>query len=82
MNEIEFFVRLCGDVLVELLQYGDRRRLTKLERVGQRFHWIVENFFGERPFLCFGLYVNACFLFFDSIRKVHVINAIRLAIKY
>ena len=50
-NVIEFFVRLCGDVMFEVLRYANRRRLTKLARIGLRFHSIVENFFGEMPFL-------------------------------
>ena len=50
-NVIEFFVRLCGDVILKVLRYGNRRRLIKLERVGLRFHLIVENFFGVVPFL-------------------------------
>ena len=47
----EFIVRLCSDVLLEALVFGDRRRITKLERVGRRFHLNIENFFKERPFL-------------------------------
>ena len=46
-----YFVSLCRDVLLEVLCYGDRRWLTKLERVGRRFHWMAENFFSARPFL-------------------------------
>ena len=56
-NVIKFFVRLCGDVILELLRYADRCRLVKLERVGLRFHFIVENLFGEMPFLCLNLIV-------------------------
>ena len=48
---IEFVVQMCGDVLVEILEYGDRRRLTKLERVGRRFNWMVEKWYPEIPFL-------------------------------
>ena len=50
-NEFEWLVRLCSDVLFELLRYGSRCRLTKLEWVGQRFHRIIGNFFGIAPFL-------------------------------
>ena len=49
--KLAFFVRLCGDVVKEVLHFGERCRLTKIERVGYRFHWIVENFFSEAPFL-------------------------------
>ena len=59
-------MRLCGDVLFEVLCYGDRCRLTKLERVGGRFHRIVENFFGRMPSLRLNLSlkVKSRFLFF------------------
>ena len=46
---IKFFVRLCGDVIVDVFHYANRRQLTKLARVGRRFHLIIENFFGETP---------------------------------
>ena len=47
----EFVVRLCSDVFLEALVFGDRFRITKLERVGRRFHLYIENFFKESPFL-------------------------------
>ena len=47
----QFFVRMCGDVLLEMLYCGNRQQLVKLERVGRRIHLMVENFVGERPFL-------------------------------
>ena len=46
-----FFVRLCLDVLLEALLFGNRRRLIKLEGVGRRFHQIIDNFIKEKPFL-------------------------------
>ena len=57
----KFFVILCGDVLLEVLQFGNRRQLVKLERVGRRLHWIIENRFGNRPFLRLGLDLNSRF---------------------
>ena len=30
---VEFFVRLCDDVLLEVLRYGDRYRITKMQRI-------------------------------------------------
>ena len=48
---IEFYLKLCFDVLFDVLQFGDRRRLTKLEGVGRRVHHLVERWFGEMPFL-------------------------------
>ena len=52
---VNFVVRLCFDVLMEVLNFGDRRRLTKLERVGRRIHWMVENYLPNKPFLCLKL---------------------------
>ena len=54
-DAFRFIVRLCHDVFLEVLIFGDRRRLTKLERVGRRFHLSIENFFREKPFLRLGL---------------------------
>ena len=48
---IEFYLRLCFDVLFEVFRFGCRRKLTKLERVGHRFHWLVEKYFPDVPFL-------------------------------
>ena len=39
------------DVLLEVLGYGDRRRLIKLEQIGQRYHRMIEHFFKEAPFI-------------------------------
>ena len=60
---IEFFVILCGDVLFEVLCWGDRRRLTKLERIGRRFHWTVVKFFSEIPFLRLNFELKIWYLF-------------------
>ena len=60
---IEFFVILCGDVLLEVLSWGDRRRLTRLERIGRRFHWSVVKFFREMPFLRLNLELQTWYLF-------------------
>ena len=50
-EEVEFYLTLCFDVLVEIIRFGNRRRLTKLEGVGRRFHLLIEKWFGEKPFL-------------------------------
>ena len=47
----KFIVRLCMDALLEVLGFGDRRRLIKLERIGQRYHQMIEHFFKEAPFI-------------------------------
>ena len=52
MRELEqFFVSLCADVLSDVLRFGNRHRLAKLERIGRRFHRIVENFFHKTPLI-------------------------------
>ena len=58
-----FFVRLCHDVVFEVLSFGNRRQLTKLERVGRRFHRIAENYFDKAPFLLLNLRFSPRFLF-------------------
>ena len=50
-NDAELFVVLCNDVLLEALQHGNRRQLVKLQRIGRRFHKMIEAYFREKPFL-------------------------------
>ena len=64
----EFIVRLCSDVFLEALVFGDRHRITKLERVGRRFHLSIENFFKERPFLRLELRIDGLYLFSINIK--------------
>ena len=45
---------LCSDVLEGVLQFGTRRKLSKLECIGRRFHCVIANRFVERPFLVLG----------------------------
>ena len=48
----EFFLSiLCADILIEVLQFGNRRQLTKLAAVGQQFYLLIQAFFHEKPFL-------------------------------
>ena len=65
----EYFISICNDVLVEVLSFGNRLRLGKLECVGRRFNWTVENFFGERPFIRLGFDLTARFLIFLYVIK-------------
>ena len=48
---VRFFVHLCSDVLLEVLQWANRREIVKLEKVGRHFHWIAESYFKNTPFL-------------------------------
>ena len=59
---ISFFVRLCHDIVFEVLSFGNRRQLTKLERVGRRFHRIAENYFAKAPFILLNLRFSPRFL--------------------
>lgn len=70
-DDLEFIVSLCCDVLVEALSSGNRRRLTALERIGRRFHRIIENFFKQRPFLCFSLEVDQRFILKKMFLEAH-----------
>ena len=54
----EFYLNLYLDVLLEVLRFGDRYRLAKLERTGLRLHQIVENYFSEKPFLSLKLSIR------------------------
>ena len=58
---IEFYLIFCSDVLFEVFQFGDRRRLTKMEGVGRRFHHFVKNWFDKVPFLRLDIELNPGF---------------------
>ena len=62
-GDIEFFVVLCADVLLELMQYGDRRQLIKSERIGGRFHRLIEAYFRKKPFVRMDLRLSFVYLF-------------------
>lgn len=47
---LTFLLKLCSDVLLEVFCFGDRRRITALERIGRRIHHIVEFFIPIKPF--------------------------------
>ena len=52
---MKFFVCLCFDVFFEVLLSGNRRQLVKLERIGRRFHIVIDQKLGVKPFLRFNL---------------------------
>ena len=45
------YVRLCMDVLGDVLQFGNRRHLSALERIGRNFHAVIAKRFSAKPFL-------------------------------
>ena len=65
----QFFIAICNDVLVEVLSFGSRLRLCKLECVGRRFNWTVENFFGERPPIQLDFNLLARFTIFLNVKS-------------
>ena len=60
----EYFISICNDVLVEVLSFGSRLRLGKLECVGRRFNWTVENFFAECPSIRLSFDLTGYFIFY------------------
>ena len=47
---IEFVVRLCSDVFLDVLRWGNRRQLTTLEKIGRRLYWLIDGRFKEARF--------------------------------
>ena len=63
-NDAEVFVVLCNDVLLQVLQHGNRRQLVKLQRIGRRFHKMIEVYFRDKPFLRLKFRLAPGFFFF------------------
>ena len=42
---------LCTDVFDGVLKFGTRKQLSKVELVGRKFHYVINNRFMEKPFL-------------------------------
>ena len=61
---VEFLIRLCGDVLLDVLRWGNRYKLTVLEKNGRRFHWFIDRYFKEAPFLRLTLELIPRYLYF------------------
>ena len=45
-----FTVRICNDVLDDVLHYGIRTELITLQLIGKRFDCIIQTRFPEKPF--------------------------------
>ena len=67
----QFFVSLCADVLSDVLRFGNRHRLAKLERIGRRFHRIVENFFNKTPLIRLNLELTCTRRFLFIILRIN-----------
>ena len=55
LDQMQFIVALCYDVLLEVLKHGKRRQLAMLEAVGRRFQRIIDAKFIESPYLLLDL---------------------------
>ena len=71
----KFVVRLCSDVLEDILCYGDRMKLTKTEFIGRRFHYMIENNFSEKPRVFFN--VKADYVLFNRLPIVYIAPGIK-----
>ena len=72
MRELEqFFVSLCADVLSDVLSFGTRHWLAKLERIGRRFHRIVGNFFYKAPIIQLNLELTGTKRFLFIILRIN-----------
>ena len=61
--EAEFFVRMCNDVLLEVLRHGVRHQLAELEKIGRRFYLIIDYYFKEAPLLRLHLSIEPLYIF-------------------
>ena len=57
---VQFVVRVCSDMFLEVLYWGDRRHLVELEKIGRRLHWLIDGHFKRAPFLCLDLFFDWC----------------------
>ena len=74
-KNIHFVVRLCSDLIFEVLYWGDRRHLTSLEKLGKRFDLLIDGWFEEAPFLRLDLHIA-------PLRYIFVINKVRFPISF
>ena len=63
MIDCEFIVRLCFDVLLDVLRYGDRDQLAGLEYIGRRLHFLIDKHIKGAPFLRLDLYIKPWYLY-------------------
>ena len=61
---VEFLIRLCHDVLFDVLRCGNRYQLADLEKNGRRFHWFIDRYFKAAPFLRLNLELVPQYLLF------------------
>ena len=54
-KNVDFTMRVCEDVLIDIISFGDRRQIAKIEDIGTRFQRCIERNRPERPFILFDL---------------------------
>ena len=74
-KNVLFVVRLCSDVVLEVLCWGDRRQLALLEKLGKRFHLLIDRWFEGVPFLRLDLRI-------EPSEYIFIINGIRFRILF
>ena len=50
-----FFVHLCTDTQIEVLRWGKRTELARLENESREVHWLVDRYFKNGPLIPFSL---------------------------
>ena len=57
MAPVQFNVLICDDVLIEMLGFGTRRELAKIEIIGHRIQHILDFHLLEKPVIALKLVV-------------------------
>ena len=55
LHDIKFKARICDDVFCDMLNFGRRIELVKLEIEGRRFEHFIDRHFSVTPFLIFDM---------------------------
>ena len=53
--DIQFVVRLCNDILFDVIRFGNQRQLIELKRIGRHFQRFIDRNFGGSPLLMLSL---------------------------
>ena len=64
--DIQFVVRLCNDILFDVIRFGNRRQLIELQRIGRHFQRFIDRNFRGSPLLILNLLqINLQFVFLN-----------------
>ena len=76
--KLDFPVHLCSDVLLELLRFGTRCNLARIEPIGRRFHRLIELYLRKAPFLFLSMQLTIRYDSFEqkpvSVALIHFLN--------